>query len=1401
MSGVGGDYESDYNQRNRKLRMWNLFVDPPEKNRSGSDADWKKLQFCLKLFKVFVYFLVFAIVLISSVLAKLLYLYMIGNTASTNASVKKVQVCSKYLLLNGDLTAISSKQEQIAWVWALIFAFAAPEVFTFLRSLRICIFKREQRPTGLEMTLVTLFELLHVAGLALLTFIVLPQLDMTRGAMLGCCVSFIPGILNLLTGTRLQWKSMDMLGYGISILAMLSQGSVFLIWPSMSEQLELQLLVIPLLLVSFRWWENYANTHDAIAYIIRTIRCTRSRYQLYLYLSPLKIMVFALMGFLLNGQRFTEYFSLFIDAWQTHSITIVQTNTQHDIAANGSTNVFVSKVSQHAIESNPNAIIYALLLQVGSAYLCHIFCKFACKIKIQEFSYALPLTLSVPITVALATFLAQLRAADACALHRLIPDYLTLRPLAENIDGLGERCLQYALWIWPLWWLSQIWICLHIWLPKNDRNAKTEKLFVCPWYCGLLVDQCAIMNRRIVDWSDEYLTIKSDLTTPRDPVMALASDINASRDIQEEDKIPQLIVCATMWHETEEEMMEFLKSIIRLDEDQCARRMAKTHLNGGKADDEYYELETNIFFDDAFVLDERYCQNKRNPPVNEYVKTLTKTLDKAAFEVYGVNIRIKPPLKIETPYGGRLVWTLPGRTKMVAHLKNKDKIRHKKRWSQVMYMYYLLGYRIMETEHFSPRRKAVIAENTFLLALDGDIDFQPRAVHLLIDRMKAVDELGAACGRIHPVGRGPMVWYQRFEYAIGHWLQKATEHVIGCVLCSPGCFSLFRASALMENSVMKRYTLVSAEPMKMVQYDQGEDRWLCTLLLKQGSRVEYCAASDAYTHSPEYFNEFYNQRRRWVPSTIANIFDILADADKVVKRNNSISTLYMWYQSMLMVGTVLGPGTIFLMMVGALVAVFTIDIWTAFLWNFFPLLLFILSCVYLKQKYQLLLAFVISAIYCLVMMAVLIGIIVQMLEDGPLAPASLFFLLVAVQITIAGLVHPQEFWALLCGVIYYITIPSMYMLLMFYSVFNMNDVSWGTREAPVVKDDNAGGDGRRTEDSELYQPGWLNDPLLINSELGEISLIEQRFWRDLIKEYLKPLELSKEQKQAMADGLKDLRNLIAFAFLMINAIFVLIVFLLQLKKEFLHLEWPIDPTDFVTFDRDNLQVGIYRQYKELDPIGLLFVIFFGFILIIQFVAMFFHRFATMSQLLATTQVDWFRSSGKFSDEDAVLELKGSAVNIARRLQRPRRLDDEDDEPNYSEILMDSDHHHHQQDDGEHRESLVRRQTIYRLHAARNRQQTDYSNLVMNFERRFFGEDELNLKNLALNRKSVKLFQMRRSEAKMNAAAMPGGTPTPKTGKRPPMMMTDDDDDGEKVSFNNRPNLEIYDNNGYEHTEF
>ena len=48
--------------------------------------------------------------------------------------------------------------------------------------------------------------------------------------------------------------------------------------------------------------------------------------------------------------------------------------------------------------------------------------------------------------------------------------------------------------------------------------------------------------------------------------------------IHPSDSITRIYVCATMWHETTDETVTFLKSIFYLDEDQSARRVAQKYL-------------------------------------------------------------------------------------------------------------------------------------------------------------------------------------------------------------------------------------------------------------------------------------------------------------------------------------------------------------------------------------------------------------------------------------------------------------------------------------------------------------------------------------------------------------------------------------------------------------------------------------------------------------------------------------------------------------------------------------------------------------------------------------------------------------------------------------------------------
>ena len=138
------------------------------------------------------------------------------------------------------------------------------------------------------------------------------------------------------------------------------------------------------------------------------------------------------------------------------------------------------------------------------------------------------------------------------------------------------------------------------------------------------------------------------------------------------------------------------------------------------------------------------------------------------------------------------------------------------------------------------------------------VNFEAKSAVVLLDMLARDPHVGAVSSRTHPKGSGLLYWYQLFDYAVGHWLQKPAEHILGSVLCCPGCFSMFRCSALKD--CLKTYSEEVTYAFDFLTKDMGEDRWLCTLLIEKNWRLEYCAISSDETFCPVDFDEFFKQR-------------------------------------------------------------------------------------------------------------------------------------------------------------------------------------------------------------------------------------------------------------------------------------------------------------------------------------------------------------------------------------------------------------------------------------------------------------------------------------------------------------------------------------------------------------
>ncbi|KAF1381993.1 hypothetical protein PFLUV_G00159770 [Perca fluviatilis] len=1132
---------------------------------------------------------------------------------------------------------------------------------------------------------VLFFEFLAAMGVAILTIVAMPHLDIVTNVTILNGVAILSALLQVITQCCAKERNRFLLPSIIALVLILLGYALFLYLYITKHRTDIKMIIWVGLavgasfLVSFNWWEGYLRliSVNSSSVLLRELCRDTRRCQnmLNILTSLLRIAVTAcVLG---------AYVPLAKMDW----------------------NIVTS------IPSRETKIIAIIIgVQLISSALCHWFSLVACKMHALRRCFILPLYLAslavmvlfvVPVIVYYQEYRTSLNGTainftsycnqvvdgrnpslNGSVFPQLVLDvthtlcFLDMSKLAD-IGLLTGSAVS--------WWLGLVLATLHLWYLSLYRIQRTQDLFMRRLYEGGFLEQSLLLNTRF----DIQTTAKRKKFTPLDPV--------------------KVFLCATMWHETYDEMMKILISIFRLDKYRPKKEGETSDVN----------FEAHIYFDDAF----RDVPGSQGRHVNEYAEMLVEIIR----EVYGIFININkglfkkqqqiPDQKIvTTPYGGRLVVTMPHGNSITVHFKDKELIRHKKRWSQVMYLYYLLGWKV-STKCFKRWRKGggkgeselykefeKEKHNTYILALDGDTEFQPAAVMLLIDRLKMYPRVGAACGRIHPTGSGPMVWYQKFEYAVGHWLQKTAEHVFGCVLCSPGCFSLFRAAALMDDNVMKKYTIKSSKAQDYIQYDQGEDRWLCTLLLKQGWRVEYNAASDAYTNAPEEFKEFYNQRRRWGPSTMANIVDLLGSATLISKRNLSMSRSYMVYQLFNLASSILTPSSVILMIAGSLTVLLDIQPNGALIMALIPPAIFLGISFKIKPDTQILIAEIMSTLYAFLMMIAAIIIICNIVKDQTiLTPSSLFLITLASFYLVTALMHPQEIGLVWFGLLYILCIPSSYLLLSIYSMVNMNNVSWGTRETapaagaatqaarapqttaqkakstltrffsrgkccrklcwrgsaeelivsrdiqtmeatePDAQPQNTIVETVRRMPEEEWSSGqqepaftcpnqsWVTQLQSLSDDvrLREDTLDEdeEQFFRELTAKYLEPLSVNKKEQKNMANKLKEFRNKITFVYFIFNAFWLISTFTLQLLSSPLFIQVP----------KLNINLQYTGEYITIEPIGFMFLLTFIFLVLIQFLAMLYHRICTLIHYVAF--LDTESMSEKQKEQQALKQVK------------------------------------------------------------------------------------------------------------------------------------------------------------------
>lgn len=273
----------------------------------------------------------------------------------------------------------------------------------------------------------------------------------------------------------------------------------------------------------------------------------------------------------------------------------------------------------------------------------------------------------------------------------------------------------------------------------------------------------------------------------------------------------------------------------------------------------------------------------------------TETFNRARVFSGFVDLSIRENSKLNNTEESRIPYIIVVKTGLLNEQQNSRKGNRGKRDSQLILLNFLssVNYQNITSElddvlydHCLNKLNITINRYDFLLTVDADTEVHTHSISQMVNRMKNDSKIYGVCGEtlISNKMDSWVTGIQVYEYYFNHNLNKAFESLFNSVACLPGCFSMYRIRSdyrrkpiIIDRDLIYEYSDSNINTLHKRNLFTGEDRLFTTLLTKhfRKGKLKYIVEAKCSTVVPNTWSVFLSQRRRWINSTLHNLFYLL----------------------------------------------------------------------------------------------------------------------------------------------------------------------------------------------------------------------------------------------------------------------------------------------------------------------------------------------------------------------------------------------------------------------------------------------------------------------------------------------------------------------------------------------